>query len=757
MPPLVVAGIVASCGTAQEPQELIPDIVESVDSPTPGDCLPCIQDSDCSSRWGFSATCLSFGKDGAFCSRPCDEESSGTGYNCPSGQRCQVTKGTGDEVLFWCIPEDPAAPCQCDMGAVFETRWTTCERANSWGICEGARYCTTDGMSECDATTPGEEVCNGQDDDCDDKIDEGFKDFDADGVADCIDADDDSDQVDDTEDNCPFKKNPEQKDLDGDGVGDECDTDADGDTVPDDEDCQPLNPEIHPGVPEICDGLDNDCNGQVDESSCDDGDPCTAGLCNGDLECEYAYTTSPCNDNDLCTAKDRCDEGTCIGKNPMDCNDDDPCTIDFCEPWGGCKHQPHAEQCDDGDPCTLPGACVDGACTVGSPVECDDGDQCTLDYCDSAVAQGCVNVAHTDACDDGNACTAADVCYAGDCNGVTIDCDDDNACTLEFCDNPVGCVTLVLAAVACDDGSECTLLDACSGEGVCEGLLELDCDDANACTEDACDPEVGCINESPEEACDDGDACTVDWCDPLTGCQTDLLTCDDENPCTADLCDPDEGCQNPTNNDACEDGDLCTGPDQCVAGECVGGPIDTCDDGNDCTTDICQPAAGCFNLFNSNPCTDGNKCTKNDACSDGACKPGPPLSCYDGNQCTINTCDPLSGCKVTFDDGPCNDMNGCTVNDTCNGAGACIGDPKVCDDGNACTVNHCDQPYDCVFLGVSKLPCNDGNACTTGDLCNKFGQCVGGALTDCNDDDPCTLDLCATFFGCIHNPINGCQ
>ena len=41
--------------------------------------------------------------------------------------------------------------------------------------------------------------------------------------------------------------------------------DADGDGYLADEDCDDQNAQIHPGVEEICDGLDNDCNGEIDE------------------------------------------------------------------------------------------------------------------------------------------------------------------------------------------------------------------------------------------------------------------------------------------------------------------------------------------------------------------------------------------------------------------------------------------------------------------------------------------------------------
>ncbi|QXP79052.1 MULTISPECIES: collagen-binding domain-containing protein [Winogradskyella] len=87
--------------------------------------------------------------------------------------------------------------------------------------------------------TPSEEICDGIDNNGNGVIDEGFTDTDDDGVADCI-------------DNCPEVANPDQADLDGNGIGDVCD---------------------EPEVEEICDGIDNNGNGLIDEGFADtDGD-----------------------------------------------------------------------------------------------------------------------------------------------------------------------------------------------------------------------------------------------------------------------------------------------------------------------------------------------------------------------------------------------------------------------------------------------------------------------------------------------------
>ena len=78
---------------------------------------------------------------------------------------------------------------------------------------------------------------------------------------------------------------------------------------------------------------------------------------------------------------------------------------------------------------------------------------------------------------------------------------------------------------------------------------------------------------------------------------------------------------------------------------------------------------------------------------------------------------------------------------------------EECDDGNTDDGDCCSSA--CTFEPLS-APCEDGDACTVGDTCDAQGNCVGGPIvegTSCDDGDPCTVDdTCDDQGTCVGGP-----
>ena len=504
-----------------------------------------------------------------------------------------------------------------------------------------------------------------------------------------------------------------------------------------------------PAAAELCDGLDNDCNGLIDDNTCDDGNACTKDTCGGEGGCTHEpLDQGECLDGDACTQGDHCEAGSCVG-DPIICFDDNACTDDGCDHEKGCQYTPNNDPCDDGEACTVNDTCKAGDCSPGILVECDDGNPCTDDACGEA---GCVFTPNSAECDDMNICTSSSVCEAGMCLGSgTTACDDGNVCTNDGCDLEQGCIHIPNSA-PCDDGDMCSIGDVCS-EGACAtGGSMLTCEDGNPCTDDACDKELGCLFLANDAECDDKNTCTTgDACFEGTCLGVGSLLCDDGNPCTLDTCVPGGGCEHSPAEGACTDGDPCTINDFCENGQCISPATVSCDDGNPCTDEVCE-AGDCVFTPNGADCDDGNACSTGESCAGGSCKPAASLSCDDDNPCTHDGCDPATGCTTTNNSLPCEDGDPCTLADICE-AGECaagVVEPN-CDDGNPCTDDGCDPETGCTHT-FNTAACDDGNACSTGDFCSE-GQCLGPDTLDCDDDNPCTDDGCDPQAGCqsTHN------
>lgn len=343
--------------------------------------------------------------------------------------------------------------------------------------------------------------------------------------------------------------------------------------------------------------INGQCNGAL--VSCDDGNACTDDSCNPVDGCMFLSNFDACDDGDACTVGDACSAGQCEpGQVAISCDDNEPCTLDFCGPEG-CVYPPVSGPCSDGNACTVNDECIEGECVSGSTKNCDDGNLCTIDTCDIYV--GCTPEFVSSPC-----------CVAG-----TSLCDDQDPCTIDACDEIQGTCVYDPSNAACDDGDPCTTLDGCSN-GLCLGT-PVDCDDGNPCTASSCNSALGGCQYAPlPGSCDDDNACTMD--DVCIGgtCTGSPVGCNDNNPCTTDGCHPVDGCVTDLQPGPCDDFNACTANTVCTEEGCIGDPVQ-CDDNNPCTNDVCNPTAGCQYQPIAAPCDDGLDCSTGDTCIAGQC------------------------------------------------------------------------------------------------------------------------------------------
>jgi len=150
-----------------------------------------------------------------------------------------------------------------------------------------------------------------------------------------------------------------------------------------------------------------------------------------------------------------------------------------------------------------------------------------------------------------------------------------------------------------------------------------------------------------------------------------------------------------------------------------------CDDGNECTEDLCDPADGTCD----NPAeTDGTMCDFEGVggiCMSGVCEDAglcDGIDCSDGNECTEDLCDPVDGScdnPAEMDGTVCDfgGVGGVCMSGVCEDAMLCDG--IDCDDGNDCTIDDCD-PVDGSCVGTPEM---DGTIC---DASGLPGACDAG-------------------------------
>jgi len=162
---------------------------------------------------------------------------------------------------------------------------------------------------------------------------------------------------------------PELRDHDGDFTLDFCDDNSDGDSQPDETDCAPLDPTQAGGSPELCDGVDNNCDGQIDEGTPDlDGDDLCDALDPDDDNDGVADTTDNCpqlaNADQLDTNQDGAGDACCTAD--VACDNSDPCSVGSCTPNVGCALAATTAECAPHSHCA-DFACSPDIVLIGQP------------------------------------------------------------------------------------------------------------------------------------------------------------------------------------------------------------------------------------------------------------------------------------------------------------------------------------------------------------------------------------------------------
>lgn len=504
--------------------------------------------SDMGEACATNSACSSgFCSDGVCCESSC----SGVCEKCNMPSRLGICDPVpaGEDPDEEC-PEDPASTCQrsgfcsgarsCALypaGEVCNPAFCSGTLSNLADTCDGLGICLDGGTQACDPYLCS--ILNGlcltacaADADCQ----PGYI-CDMDTGTCVLAPDTDGDGIPDAADNCPLVLNPDQADCNNDGLGDACDA---------------INPNADDAV---CDGVDNDCDGTADDAYAPTQTACGLGECaaSGELICENGILLDTCtpaapNPESCNGLDDDCDGEVDEALGTTTCGVG-ACevTVDNCidgVPQVCVPLPPASEVCDgvDND--------CDGVIDNGGNHLCGyDGVWCNgEEICNGAG--GCVQTGPVD-CSPYSLAPIATCLNSPDDNMYTWDsfegfvsvCDEEaDACTTGTVSLTHTC-SVQLCSAECDETHECldgscseTYADYCDDRKLAEydddkimdsTLVEDHC--ANSCLEDCtctacaadCSPpptNAYCVKDVCGAACDSDDDCAASECDNLDGC-----------------------------------------------------------------------------------------------------------------------------------------------------------------------------------------------------------------------------------------------
>ena len=484
-------------------------------------------------------------------------------------------------------------------------------------------------------------------------------------------------------------------DLDGDGFGDVACPEVGG--VPA-TDCNDGNADVFPDAPEICNGIDDNCDGACDE---------TATCCRG----EVGDCTSACGT-----------EGTRVCS--ASCG------------WGVCT--PPAEACNGiDDDCN--GAADDVfACVQGASEACTTS-------CGSSGMRTC-----------GADCTWSDcVAPAETCNGIDDDCDgapdDGFSCVSRStmaCMTSCGSTgTITCDAVSCEPGACVPPAEGCTGvDDDCDGnvdeTVECSVGEMRSCT-------TSC-GSTGSQSC--GAGCTFGTC------MAPAETCNGADDDCDGRVDETFTCV-PASTGTCTASCGTTGTRTCTAactwGACVP-PVEACNGSDDDCDTMCDETFACCagstgSCMTSCGTTGSRTCSA--ACGWSVCSP-PAETCNGVDDDCNGACDDGFACCAGAS-GSCMTVCGSTGSRTCSGScawGACAPPAETCSGSDDDCDGNVDEGFACTpaETATCMTSCGSTGTRTCAPDCT-FGACVP-PMESCNGvDDDCdamTDEGCAGCTGC---------